>query len=185
MDKQKIILVGLWLMVGVFGRLIPHLPNMTPLTSLSILAGVVFSRRIALLIIAVTLLLSNLLLTVLFHYPFFGAWTIFTSSGFLLIVLASSYQLKTQQFANVLVFGVVAGAGYWLWTNFGVWLFSGFYEHTGSGLIACYTLALPFLQNSLLGVVVWLAVLLGGQCLLQKIFDRTANMSELPSLRDS
>jgi len=158
--KYQIILLLLWLAIGVFGRLVPHLPNMTPFTSLSVLAGAVFARRISFLLILVTLVLSDLFLAFLYHYPVFGTWTLFTYSGFALIVLASSYQLKQIKFLDTLLFAGVSSLGFWVWTNFGVWLTSHIYPLNFNGLVMCYGAAIPFLRNALLGSLLWMVVLL-------------------------
>ncbi|MFN7098516.1 MAG: DUF6580 family putative transport protein, partial [Gammaproteobacteria bacterium] len=48
-------------------------------------------------------------------------------------------------------------AGYWLWSNLGVWL-AGWYSYSISGLLNCYSMALPFLSHALLGNVCWFAL---------------------------
>ncbi|GAH11350.1 unnamed protein product, partial [marine sediment metagenome] len=85
--RNQIILLLLWVMVGVLGRWVPHIPNVTPLTSLSLLAGAVFSKRIALLFLLITAILSDVMLAWMYHYPVFGAWTFFTYTGFMCIAL--------------------------------------------------------------------------------------------------
>ena len=51
---------------------------------------------------------------------------------------------------------------FFLVTNFGVWLISGFYEKSIAGLITCYAMALPFFHNTLAGSVVYSAIMFGG-----------------------
>ena len=51
---------------------------------------------------------------------------------------------------------------FFLVTNFGVWIISGFYEKSIAGLFTCYTMALPFFYNTLTGSVVYSAILFGG-----------------------
>lgn len=52
-------------------------------------------------------------------------------------------------------------------SNFAVWAFSGMYPHTWQGLAACYVAALPFLDKTVLGDLVWTGVLFGGAWLVQ------------------
>jgi hypothetical protein len=47
-------------------------------------------------------------------------------------------------------------------TNFGMWLFSGFYPVTYAGLVACYTAAIPFFQNTIAGDLFYTVLLFGG-----------------------
>jgi hypothetical protein len=53
-------------------------------------------------------------------------------------------------------------------TNFGVWVGSGMYPHTGEGLLACYVAAIPFFHNQLAGVAVYSTLLFGGTALLRR-----------------
>jgi hypothetical protein len=46
-------------------------------------------------------------------------------------------------------------------TNFAVWLGSGYYPQTLSGLLTSYTLAIPFFHYTLLGDLFFNAVLFG------------------------
>ena len=51
---------------------------------------------------------------------------------------------------------------FFLITNFGMWLFSGFYPITYAGLVACYTAAIPFFQNTIAGDLFYVVLLFGG-----------------------
>lgn len=53
-------------------------------------------------------------------------------------------------------------------TNFGVWLFTGFYPLTLAGLAACYVAAIPFFQNTVAGDLFYSVVLFGGFALLER-----------------
>ncbi|NOQ90750.1 MAG: hypothetical protein GQ549_07370, partial [Gammaproteobacteria bacterium] len=53
-------------------------------------------------------------------------------------------------------------------TNFGAWMTSGLYAKTAGGLMQAYAAGIPFFQNSLLGNMVYAAVIFGGFHLLQK-----------------
>jgi hypothetical protein len=56
---------------------------------------------------------------------------------------------------------------FFLITNFGMWLFSGFYPLTSAGLAACYVAAIPFFQNTVAGDLVYAALLFGGFALAE------------------
>ena len=51
-------------------------------------------------------------------------------------------------------------------SNFAVWLFSGMYTLDGAGLTRCYTAALPFFRNTLLGDALWTSLLFGTYALV-------------------
>jgi hypothetical protein len=141
--------------ICIAGRLLPHIPNVTPMTSLSLFAGSQFKKLLSLLTIIFALLVSDIVLAYLQGHPIFSSWSLFTYSGFIIIALFGtriSSELKAKSF-----FGCLLGSSifFWLWTNFGVWLTSNLYAKTFQGLIICYTAALPFLRNEVCGNLIW------------------------------
>lgn len=145
--------------VGVLGRLVPHIPNVTPLISLSLFAGANLSRRAAVLSLFGTLFVSDLGLALLLGYPVFGYWTLFTYTGFMAIVLVGASLHCSWKILPVYILSL--SFGFWIWTNFGVWLTSSLYAKTLTGLGSCYVAALPFLRNSLIGDLIWGLVVFG------------------------
>jgi hypothetical protein len=147
--------------VGVLGRLFPHIPNVTPMLGLSLYSGTNFPRWLAFFILIVTLFITDTALMLMYGYPIFSAWTLFTYSGFLLITFVGEQYSRIFSRINGLAWVVIISFGFWLWTNFGVWLSGSLYPRTISGLSFCYVTALPFLRNALVGDVVWSAVFFG------------------------
>lgn len=164
------------LLIGIIGRLIPHPANMTPLLGVSLLAGSTLPRKYALSTILLILLLSDVLLSIINHYALFGSWSFFTYSGYLLI---TAIGLKIQKInLNNLKLVLALSLFYWLWTNFGVWLLSDLYIKSVAGFVACYTAALPFLRNALVGDLLWYLLIFNGffparekSCLTSKQFN--------------
>jgi hypothetical protein len=73
---------------------------------------------------------------------------------------------------------------FFLITNFGVWAFSGMYPLTFDGLAACYVAALPFLQHTIVGDLLWAIALFGGAWVVRRIFTR-ASVTQPSALRPS
>lgn len=142
-----------WLFAGlgliflaVLGRLIPHAANVTPLYAVALFACAYFPRRWALAVPVGAMIASDLIIGM-------HSTVAFTWSGMFVFAMLG-FALRGRRAG----LGVAAAAGagsllFFAWTNFGVWLTSGMYPHTAAGLVSCYTLALPFLRNSLLGDV--------------------------------
>lgn len=149
----------LFLLVGVIGRLVIHIPDVTPLTSLCLLAPIVFAPRIVFLITTLILLLSDAALHYLFHFPVFGMWTLFTYSGWFGVTLLGFLLRKKQGFLQTILFTCCATFLFWLWTNFGTFMTTHLYPHHFSGFLQCYIAALPFLKNSLIGSCAWSSIL--------------------------
>lgn len=148
-DRFGIVLI----IIGILSRLIPHIPNVNPLISISLITGRNFSRFMALSILFFTMVISDIGLALLFGYSIFGYWTLFTYTGFIAITFIGSKLKYSSKALPIYIF--FSSFGFWVWTNFGVWLTSGMYSRTLIGLANCYIAALPFLSNSLLGDMVW------------------------------
>ncbi|HEY8278523.1 MAG TPA: DUF6580 family putative transport protein [Bdellovibrionota bacterium] len=149
----------LWIVFGVLGRLIPHPPNFSPMTSIALFGGSQLGRGRAFVVTILTMIVSDILIAWAGGHQIFGLWSIFTYTGFAAIVLAGCY-LRTVPTAGRTL-GFLAGSSlfYWVWTNFGVWIMGDGYPHTLDGLVNCYVMALPFLGNALVGDLVWGLVL--------------------------
>lgn len=149
----------LWIAIGVLGRIIPHYPNATPLMSLCFFSSLFLTRSQNTALILATLMISDSVLAYLNHYPFFGSWSIFTYSAFLMMVCYPTYSAQPVNYLKTISITGCFALFFWVWTNFGVWLTASFYPHTLTGLITCYSAALPFLRNSLISTFVWSSVL--------------------------
>ena len=122
----------IWILIGVIGRLIIHIPDVTPLTTLSLFAPLFFSKRFSILIILVTLLLSDLCLHFIFHYAVFGSWTFFTYSGWIAIVCLGFLLSKQFNLFHACTFTLFSSVFFWVWTNFGTFVATHIYAHTFS-----------------------------------------------------
>jgi hypothetical protein len=145
----------LWIFLGVIARVIPHPANMTPQVSMALFGGANLSKRWNFLITFFALIASDILLSKINGTTVFGDWTFFTYSGFALIIVAGFWLQNSPSAAKVLGFLLGSSLFYWTWTNFGVWTVGALYPRNFEGLIACYTAAIPFLRNSLIGDLAW------------------------------
>ena len=164
--SKQFLIVMTCIIVGVCGRVMPHFPNVTPMTSLSLFAGSTLKRPLALVSMLVTFIISDVLLSFIYGYPLFSAWTLFVYSGFALITVCGKTLAKHFKWQLFPAFIGATSLLYWLWTNFGVWLTSGMYAKNLSGLFTCYAVALPFLRNALIGDFIWSAVIFGSFALI-------------------
>lgn len=141
---------------GILSRLLPHPPGMTAFTSFCMLSGLVNSSRLTVSVLILLLgFISDILLSYSVHSPLWGYWMLFVYSGYLFLFL-SGYLFRSQQriFSRMMIL-TVGSLIFWLWTNLGMWLFSGVYIHSLPGFIQCYAAALPFLRNGLIGDLLW------------------------------
>src|SRR4029079_8764176 len=80
--------------------------------------------------------------------------------GWLVLGRVSSLRVGAAAIASSVLFFVI--------TNFGVWLFTGFYPLTMAGLATCYIAAIPFFQNTVVGDLFYSVLLFGGFALLER-----------------
>ena len=139
-------------------KVIPHLPNFSPAIACTVFIATRYPKTIGLPAIIMTALLSDALYAYIHAAPLFGSWNLFTLSGYLLISLAI-YQHQALQKITLPFLAIGSAFSFWLWTNFGVWLLDGMYQHNLNGLVQCYTLAVPFLAMDVLAAGLWGALL--------------------------
>jgi Family of unknown function (DUF6580) len=143
-------------------RLLPHPPNFTPIGAMALFSAAYLGRRpIAFAAPLGALLLSDLVLG--FYH---GVVTVYASValivvlGWLVLGRVSSLRVGAAAIASSVLFFVI--------TNFGVWLFTGFYPLTMAGLATCYIAAIPFFQNTVVGDLFYSVLLFGGFALLER-----------------
>jgi len=143
-------------------RLLPHWPNVSPVAAMALFGGAYFAdKRLAFIVPFVALFLSDLVLGL--HNSM-----IFVYAGFALTV-AIGFMLKNKiTFTNTSFAVVASSVLFFLLTNFGAWMTSALYAKTAEGLMQAFIAGIPFFQNSLMGNLVYAAVIFGGYHLLRK-----------------
>lgn len=160
-SPKSYILIALIIAVSLY-RIFPHPHNITPIMALALFAGTYFEKRwMAFAVPLTSMLLADLFLgfhnTILFVY---AAMAIAVVIGFWLHNRVSSLKVLGATISSSLVFFIIS--------NFGVWLVSGYYSKTWTGLIECYTMGLPFLQRSMMGDLLFSGVLFLSYWQIQK-----------------
>ena len=144
-------------------RLVPHPPNFTPIGAMALFSGAYLGRRGAVALVAPlgALFLSDLVLGFYRGMP-----TVYFSVA--LIVIIGWVALRRVSPIRVGGAAIASSVLFFVLTNFGMWLSSGFYPRTLAGLEACYIAAIPFFQNTVAGDLFYAAVLFGGFALLER-----------------
>ena len=147
-------------------RLVPHPPNFSPIDAMALFSGAYVARRwLSFVAPLAALFLSDLVLG--FYH---GVTTVY---GTVAVIVLIGWWISSNRSAVRIAAGAVAGSiTFFVITNFGMWLFSGFYPVTGAGLVACYTAASPFFQNTLAGDLFYAALLFGGFALAEHLVPR-------------
>lgn len=160
--KTRVITITAIIFALALFRLLPHLPNVSPVAAMALFGGAYFAdKRMAFIVPFLALFVSDLVLGL--HNSM-----IFVYAGFALTVVIGFQLQKRATFTNTTFAVVVSSVLFFLLTNFGAWLTSALYAKTASGLMQAYVAGIPFFQNSLLGNLVYAAVIFSGYHLLQK-----------------
>ena len=147
-------------------RLVPHPPNFSPIDARALFSGAYVGRRaLAFAAPLLALLLSDLVLG-------FYAGMNFVYASVALIVLIGWWLSERRTVLRVVTAAVAGSVAFFVITNFGMWLFSGFYPLTAAGLEACYVAAIPFFQNTVAGDLFYTALLFGGFALAEHFMPR-------------
>jgi hypothetical protein len=146
-------------------RLLPHPPNFSPIAAMALFGAAAIDRKLVALVLPLAaMLLSDLALG--FHDQMPAVY-----GSFVLIQLLGFAALRSNR--NAVRIGLTAASGSVLFfavTNLSVWMFSGMYSKDAIGLAACFTAALPFLQNALAGDLVYSGALFGAWALVERSF---------------
>ncbi|MFA6254977.1 MAG: DUF6580 family putative transport protein [Patescibacteria group bacterium] len=157
MDKKtKLIISAILIILGVSCRLLPHMWNFAPVAAIALFAGVYLGRRYAVVLPVITMLIGDLFIG---FYDFKVMLAVYSS--FIIIGLLGSLIKRYKSLETVVATSLVASVLFYLVTNYAVWQFSPWYTKSFAGLIHCYTLALPFFRNSMLGDLFYTSVLFG------------------------
>ncbi|MCX6272364.1 MAG: hypothetical protein NTU44_14350 [Bacteroidetes bacterium] len=142
-------------------RLIPHWPNFTPVAAVALFGGVYISKRwLAFVIPVIAMVLGDLFIG--FH-PY-----ILAVYGSLLLTVCIGFLVRLKPG----VFSVIGGSLlssllFFLITNFSMWMGNPNFTQDFAGLVQCYTVAIPFFNNGILGDLFYNGVLFGSFYLVQ------------------
>lgn len=145
-------------------RFIPHPPNFTSLLALSFYVPAVFGIRY------LPALLVSFIITDFFIG--FHSSALFTWGSVVFIGLLSQYFIRT--ISSRITGSLIGACFFYLITNFGVWSL-GLYGYTLQGLVACYTLAIPFFAYSIIATLFFSSVIetvIARKVLLKKFFNQ-------------
>ena len=150
MNANKQILLGLMIVAVLsLSRLIPHPPNFTPILGMAVFSGAIISKRyIAYLVPLAAMLLSDL------YLGFHASMPIIYFSIAVCVLIGTIIESRVSILNSFLSIslGVLL---FFLITNFMVWYGSGMYELSISGLMTCYLMGLPFLQNTFISSILY------------------------------
>ena len=156
--KIALAMVGL----AAAARLVPHPWNFAPVVALGVYSGARWPKlRAGMGITLAALLVSD---AVLGFYA--GMWYVYAAS--LIPVLLGSLVRRRESIPTIVAAGLASNLSFFVITNFMGWAVGALYPHTVAGLSACFTAAIPFYGNQVLGDAFYMVALFGGDALLRR-----------------
>lgn len=146
----------LLILMGVTMRLLPHLPNFTPIAAIALFGGVYLKRSYALFLPLAAMIISD---SAIGLDSLTSRLTVYGS--FLLIGLVGLVIRKSKNVATVIVGSIGGSVVFHLITNFAFFYTPTIYPHNMTGVISSYYNALPFFRNTLLGDLFYTGILFG------------------------
>ena len=169
---RAVAVCGVLLVLGVAGRLLPHVENFTPVAAIALFAGFLFRRR--LVAAAIPLAIMFVSDAFLGATPLGVKITVYVAILFPLVFAP----LLRKRLSPVRVgsSALIAAILFYVVTNFAVWLV--YFPQTLGGLLACYGAGLPFLAQKLLGDLLWSGAIFGTYAVIMQLQSRKVELVE-------
>ncbi len=164
--QRNLIIAGI-ILLAIVSRFIPHIPNFVPIAAIALFAGTYFmKRKWAYLSVLTIMVFSDLILQIGFwagksEFPGFHNSMAFVYVGYLLFVFLGTKNVGKNLLPKSLGLVLVGSLAFFLFTNFGVWLTGTMYDKSITGLINCFTAAIPFFRTTIAANLIYTFALFG------------------------
>ena len=160
---MEVALVAFLIAFDVMARALPHVPGVWPMAATALFAGRILRiPALALIVPVAAVALSDAALPGddwRVSLVVYGAVLVPALAGMLARRWRGAFPVVAAMVSSSLIFFVT--------TNFAVWTFNDMYPMTAHGLVQCYVAALPFLDRTVIGDLIWTGVLFGSAWLVQ------------------
>lgn len=164
----KFSILTLLIVLAAFSRLIPHMPNFSPLGAIGLFGAAYFTKKWQAFFIPIAATwLSDLFINNVVYAKYYPEFTWFYDgfywqyAAYLLITLFGLVIFKKVTLPNTIVGALGSSLIFYLVTNFGCFPNKPTYTQDINGLINCYVAGIPFLKGTLLGDLFYCGILFG------------------------
>ena len=165
------------ILLAAFSRIIPHMPNFSPLGVIGLFGAAHFTKKWqAFLIPIAATWLSDLFINNVIYAKYYPEFTwlyqdfYWQYGSYLLIALAGIFIFNKINPQKVIAGALTSTSIFFLVSNFGCWIGSTIYPQNFGGLMTCYAAGIPFLKGTILGDLFYSGVLFGSFALAQRQF---------------
>jgi hypothetical protein len=167
--------LAVMIVLAAFSRMIPHMPNFSPLGAIALFGAAHFQKKWqAILIPIAATWLSDLFINNVIYARYYPEFTWFYSGfywqygSYVLIALLGLLIFKKVSWQRVAVGALGSSVIFFLVTNFSCWIGSSIYAQNFGGVMTCYAAGVPFLKGTLLGDFCYAAALFGSFAWMQR-----------------
>ncbi len=154
-DMARYIFTFALIFIAALSRLLPHPPNFIPITAMALFGGVYLDKKHTFIVPIAAMLISD-------YFIGFYSGMMWTYAGFIGVGFIGLWLRNHRGLFQTVAATIAGSVFFFIVTNFGVWASAQVsYPHTVNGLIECYTAAVPFFRNTLLGDAVYVGCMFG------------------------
>ncbi len=163
----RVIFITSAIFIAAASRLLPHIPNFTPIAAMALFGGVCFTdKRLAFIIPLLAMLISDVALELITGWGFHNT-LIYVYAAFILTSIIGLYVRRNIAAGSIIGASVCSSILFFIITNFGVWAASGMVGGA-IGLGTTYALGIPFFAPTLLSDLFYNTLLFGAFFFAQK-----------------
>ena len=169
--SPRFIFVVTVIAIAAIYRIIPHIPNFTPIAAMALFGGTYINRKVLAFIIPMAaMIISDLVIGL--HGTMLAVYVSFAISVGIGILIR-----KKVNIFSVILASVASSVIFFFITNIAVW-YTGMvgYPMNIAGLISCFTAALAFFRTELFGTLIFNSVFFGSLFYAEKRFPILAHV---------
>jgi len=151
-----LVIVAVVIRVLSHERILPLPANFAPVAALALFGGVFLGKKYAIIVPLAAEILSDFIIGFYDLGVMLSVWLSFAAVGLIGLLLR-----KHKNITNIIYASLGASVLFFVATNFAVWAQGAWYDKTWQGLVLCFTMALPFFRNTILGDIFFIAVFFG------------------------
>jgi hypothetical protein len=137
-------------------RILPLPANFAPVAALALFGGLYLGKKYAIIIPLAAEVMADFFIG-FYQWPvMLAVW-----GSFILVGLIGLFIRKRKSVVTVISGTLASSLLFFLITNFAVWAAGTWYPKTLAGLGQCFTLAIPFFRNTILGDLFFVSVFFG------------------------
>ncbi len=161
----RITVTSIRVLFAAFSRLLPHAANFVPIGARPPFGAACLPQNyLTFFIPIISMWLANQVLNnvgyqnYFHHFVWFYQGFYMSYGVFILICLLGFFVLKRISVQNLIIANLLASSIFFLVSNFGVWASKAMLNDF-SVLLTCYTVAIPFFRNIIMGYLAYTGVL--------------------------